>query len=148
MTRLATPSGVDIDRKLTLNAIHALISGLAPEPVDVEVAAFGAGISFLKKNSAEASEIAALELKHVRFVACETAMHKANLSLDLDSGIEPFRRVSSRSFVGRNRDGPISRLVGSTNQGRCDGSSPPPAAHRLRSSAAYFGCGRIIPASQ
>jgi len=88
MTRLATPSGVDIDRKLTLNAIHALISGLAPEPVDVEVAAFGAGISFLKKDSAEASEISALELKHVRFVACETAMYKANLSLDLDSGIE------------------------------------------------------------
>jgi len=129
MTRLATPSGVDIDRKLTLNAIHALISGLAPEPVDVEVGAFGAGISFLKKDSAEASEISALELKHVRFAACETAMHKANLSLDLDSGIEPFRRVSSRSFVGRNRDGLISRLVGSANQGRCDGSSPPLAAH-------------------
>ena len=85
----ALSSGDDVDWKLTLNNIRNLMSGLAPESVEVEVVAFGPGISFLKKESAEASEIAALELKHVRFVACETAMHKANLSLvDLDSGVE------------------------------------------------------------
>lgn len=85
----ALSSGDAIDWKLTLNNIRNLTNGLAPESVEVEVVAFGPGISFLKRDAAEASEIAALEVKHVRFVACETAMHKANLQLtDLDAGVE------------------------------------------------------------
>lgn len=85
----ALSSGDESDWKLTLNNVRNLISGLAPDVVDVEVVAFGPGIAFLKSDVSEAADITGLEHKHVRFVACETAMHGAGLSrADLDPGVE------------------------------------------------------------
>lgn len=77
------------DWQLTLNNIRNLIAGMSPEPVDIEVVAYGPGIAFLKKDSADAAEIQKLESPHVRFVACGNAMRKQHLDLsDLVSGSE------------------------------------------------------------
>ena len=85
----AFSSSDEVDWKITLNNLRNLISGMAPETVDIEVVAFGPEISFLKKDTAEAPEIRDLESRHVHFVACGNAMQKQHLELsDLVGGTE------------------------------------------------------------
>ena len=62
------------DWELTLGNIRNLISGLKPDPVEVEVVAYAGGLSMVKVGSTAAVGIAALEEKGVRFVACQNAM--------------------------------------------------------------------------
>ena len=56
------------DWEMTINNIENLKKGLSPDPVDVEVVAFGPGIVFLKKDGPAASQITTLLSDHVRFV--------------------------------------------------------------------------------
>ena len=86
---LAISSPEEADWQLTLNNVRNLISGLAPEAVDIEIVAYGPGIAFLKKNGADAAEIQKLESPHVHFVACGNAMRKQHLEAsDLVPGTE------------------------------------------------------------
>lgn len=65
------------------------MSGIAPEPIDVEVVVYGPGIAFLKKDGSDAGEIQKLESAHLRFVACGNAIRKEHLELaDLIPGAE------------------------------------------------------------
>lgn len=85
----AMTSPNEADWQLTLNNMRNLISGMAPETVEIEVVAYGPGIAFLRKGSAEAAEIEKLESPHVRFVACANAMRKQQLEkTDLVAGSE------------------------------------------------------------
>ncbi len=82
-------SSEEADWQLTVNNIRNLISGMAPETVEIEVVAYGSGIAFLKKDGAEAAEIQKLESLHVHFVACGNAMRKQHLEVsDLVAGSE------------------------------------------------------------
>ena len=77
------------DWQLTLNNVRNLISGLAPEAVEIEIVAYGPGIAFLKKEGADAAEIQRLEAQHVHFVACGNAMKKQHLEAsDMVAGSE------------------------------------------------------------
>ncbi len=85
----ALTSPEEADWQLTLNNVRNLMSGLAPETVDVEIVAYGPGIAFLKKDGPEAGEIQKLESAHVHFVACANAMRKQHLEVaDLVAGSE------------------------------------------------------------
>jgi intracellular sulfur oxidation DsrE/DsrF family protein len=84
----AVTSGDEADWGLTLGNIRNLLKGLAPDAVEVEVVAFGPGLSLLKKGSAVDADIQALEAKHVRFVACENSMRMQHVTVaDLLVGV-------------------------------------------------------------
>ena len=85
----ALTSADEADWQLTLNNVRNLISGVAPETVDIEVVAYGPGIAFLKKDGPDAGDIQKLESSRVRFVACGNAMRKQHLeAADLVPGSE------------------------------------------------------------
>jgi intracellular sulfur oxidation DsrE/DsrF family protein len=85
----AMTSPDEADWQLTLNNIRNLISGMAPETVEIELVAYGPGIAFLKKDGVDAAEIQKLESSHVHFIACSNAMRKQHLEAsDLVSGSE------------------------------------------------------------
>src|SRR5258708_7486549 len=46
----AMTSPEEANWQLTLNNIRNLISGMAPDPVEIELVAYGPGIAFLKKD--------------------------------------------------------------------------------------------------
>jgi uncharacterized protein len=75
----AMTSPEEADWQLTLNNIRNLISGMAPDPVEIELVAYGPGIAFLKKDGTAAAEILKLESPHVHFIACGNAMRKQHL---------------------------------------------------------------------
>jgi intracellular sulfur oxidation DsrE/DsrF family protein len=78
------------DWALTIKNITALVDGLKPEPVEIEVLAYGPGIISLKKDSSMAADIRTLQSPHLRFVACHHAMLAHNLKLeDLAPGVTP-----------------------------------------------------------
>ena len=86
----ALTSPDEVDWKLMLGNIRNLMSGLAPDSVEVEVVAYGPGISFVQKGSSAESEINSLEEKHVHFVACENSMRMKHILVsDLVSGVKP-----------------------------------------------------------
>jgi len=86
----AVTSGDVIDWHMTLGNARNLIAGLKPEPVEVEIVAYSAGIMMIKGDSAVAADIAALQAQGVKFVACQNAMrfHKLELK-DLLPGVTP-----------------------------------------------------------
>jgi intracellular sulfur oxidation DsrE/DsrF family protein len=84
---VAVSSKNEADWSLALGNIRNLKKGLAPEPVEVEVVAFGPGIAMVKKDSPVAADIQALLQDGVVFVGCENAMRHSNLTkADLVSG--------------------------------------------------------------
>jgi intracellular sulfur oxidation DsrE/DsrF family protein len=76
----ALTSPDQMDWEMTIHNIHNLMKGLAPDNVEVEVVAYGPGISFLKKDSTAAADIAKLEEEHVHFMACGNAMRAMHLT--------------------------------------------------------------------
>lgn len=85
----ALTSSDEIDWRLTLSNIRNLVSGVTPEPIDVEVVVYGPGITFLKKDGPDAGEIQKLESSHLHIVACGNAMRKEHLeAADLVPGTE------------------------------------------------------------
>jgi intracellular sulfur oxidation DsrE/DsrF family protein len=70
----ALTSGDEADWHLTMGNIRNLLSGLAPDEVEIEVVAYGPGLTSVVKPSAANDEIQALMAKHVVFVACENSM--------------------------------------------------------------------------
>jgi len=86
----AVTSGDEVDWKLTLGNIRNLISGLKPDPVEVEVVAYSQGLNLVKATSSLATEIAALQAQGVKFVACQNSMRMQKVELkDLLAGVTP-----------------------------------------------------------
>ena len=85
----ALTSPEEADWQLTLNNVRNLITGMGPEPVEIEIVAYGLGIAFLKKDGPDAGDIQELESSHIHFVACGNAMKKQHLKAsDLVTGSE------------------------------------------------------------
>jgi intracellular sulfur oxidation DsrE/DsrF family protein len=76
----AVTSPDEADWQLTANTVRNLISGLGPEPVEIEIYAFSPGIAFLKKEGPDANEIAKLQSPHVFLVARGNTMQKQNIN--------------------------------------------------------------------
>jgi intracellular sulfur oxidation DsrE/DsrF family protein len=77
------------DWSMTTVNIRNLIAGLSPDETDVELVAYGPGISFLGNGSSATADIKALAAKHVRFVACQNAMRMKHMTAaDLIPGVE------------------------------------------------------------
>lgn len=57
----ALTSPDEADWQITLNNIRNLISGMAPETVEIGLVAYGPGIALLKKDGVDAAEIQKLE---------------------------------------------------------------------------------------
>jgi len=86
----ALTSGDEVDWKLMLGNIRNLLSGVAPDAIEVEVVSFGPGIAFIQKGSSVEAEITALQEKHVQFMACENSMRMRKLTIaDLVVGAHP-----------------------------------------------------------
>lgn len=82
-------SAEEADWKVMVNNIHSLLTGFAPDGVDIEVVAFGPGIAFLKSDVPELSDIKELEAAHVHFLACSNSMRAHHLTqADLVPGAE------------------------------------------------------------
>jgi intracellular sulfur oxidation DsrE/DsrF family protein len=83
-------SGDEADWKLTIGNIRNLLSGLKPDPVEVEVVAYSQGLNLVKQGSSMAAEVAELQKLNVRFVACQNSMRMQHVELkDLLAGVEP-----------------------------------------------------------
>jgi intracellular sulfur oxidation DsrE/DsrF family protein len=86
----AVTSGDEADWNLSLGNIRNLLAGLKPDPVEVEVVAFGGGIVLVKGDSSVAADIAKLQADGVKFVACQNSMRARHLELkDLLPGVTP-----------------------------------------------------------
>jgi intracellular sulfur oxidation DsrE/DsrF family protein len=86
----AVTSGDEADWNLSLGNIRNLLAGLKPDPVEVEVVAFGGGIVLVKSDSSVAADIAKLQADGVKFVACQNSMRARHLELkDLLPGVTP-----------------------------------------------------------
>ncbi len=84
----ALSSGDEADWHMTMANIGNLLKGLAPDEVEIEVVAFGPGVTAVVKASAADAEIQALIAKHVVFVACENAMRLRKVTkADLLEGV-------------------------------------------------------------
>jgi hypothetical protein len=70
----ALTSGDEADWRITIGNIGNLIKGLAPDEVEIEVVAYAQGLSLVKNGSSMAADVAGLQEKHVKFVACQNAM--------------------------------------------------------------------------
>jgi intracellular sulfur oxidation DsrE/DsrF family protein len=78
----AVTSPEEADWHLTMGNIRNLISGLAPDTVEVEVVSYGPGLHMVRKPSVVDEDIQALIAKHVKFVACENAMRAQKVTKD------------------------------------------------------------------
>ena len=76
----ALTSGEQADWVLTLGNIRNLIADLKPDTVEIELVAYGPGTAMVRRDSAVAGGIAALQSPHVRFVACENSMRVQGLT--------------------------------------------------------------------
>ncbi len=86
----AVTSDEEQDWHITMGNIRNLIEGLKPDPVEVEVVAYAGGIALVKNDSSAAADIAKLQEKGVKFVACQNAMRARHLELkDLLPGVTP-----------------------------------------------------------
>lgn len=84
----AVTSGDEADWRMTLGNTRNPIEGLKPD--SVEVVGYAQGLGLVKLDSVVAKEIAALQEKHVRFVACENSMRMQHVEVkDLLPGIQP-----------------------------------------------------------
>lgn len=84
----AVSSPDEADWQMALGNIRNLRAGLRPEPVQIEVVAFGGGIGFVKKGSAVEAEIKAAMAEDTVFLACENSMRHAKLTkADLIDGV-------------------------------------------------------------
>ncbi len=84
----AVTSGDEADWHLALGNIRNLLKGFPGETVDVEVIAFGPGLSMVRKPSTVDADIQALEADHVVFVACENSMRARGVTkADLVDGL-------------------------------------------------------------
>jgi intracellular sulfur oxidation DsrE/DsrF family protein len=64
------------------------LQGIKPEPAEVEVLAYGAGIPIMAKGAPTAAQMADLQKLGVHFVACENAMRAHNITkADLLPGV-------------------------------------------------------------
>src|SRR6058998_723704 len=70
----AVTSGDEKDWQMTVGNIRNLMEGLKPDATEVEVVAYSQGLNLVKQGSSLAAEIATLQEKHVRFVACQNSM--------------------------------------------------------------------------
>jgi len=75
----AVTSGDEADWKLALGNLRNLLTGI-PD-AEVEVVAFGPGITMLAKPSSVNDDIQALMKKNVKFNACENSMRGRNLKM-------------------------------------------------------------------
>jgi intracellular sulfur oxidation DsrE/DsrF family protein len=83
-------SAEQADWNLTLGNMRNLLTAFGTDPYEVELVAFGPGITILQNPSAVLAEIQALQEKHVHFKACQNSMKGRNLTLaDLVPGSEP-----------------------------------------------------------
>ena len=81
-------SSDEADWRITIGNINNLIKGLAPDDVEVEVVAYAQGLSLVKNGSSMAKEVAELQEKHVKFVACQNAMRMQHVEAkDLLPGV-------------------------------------------------------------
>jgi len=86
----ALTSGDIADWNLTLGNMRNLLAGFGTDPYEVELVAFGPGLSILKIGSSVAIDISALQAKHVTFMACENSMRMQKVTVaDLLPNIQP-----------------------------------------------------------
>lgn len=65
---------------MTIGALAHIVKKIGSPPAHLEVLAWGPGLRMLLKHSADSMEIAILEMRGVKFMACETSMYRLNIN--------------------------------------------------------------------
>lgn len=78
-----------IRQNLVINVANNLIKAYGPDNVDIEVVAFGPGISLLFANNHQAKRIQSLAAQGVRFSACENSLRHATKVLGHTPELNP-----------------------------------------------------------
>ncbi len=64
---------------MTLGAVAHIVHRVGIPPAQLEVLAWGPGLRMLLKNAPDAMEITILQMRGVRFVACQTSMRRLHI---------------------------------------------------------------------
>ena len=76
------------DWQMTLANMGNFIKAMPEGSTEVELVAYAGGLGFLRASSTAQPAIAALEAKHVRFLACENSLRLQHLTAaDLAAGV-------------------------------------------------------------
>jgi intracellular sulfur oxidation DsrE/DsrF family protein len=78
---LAITSGDKTDWEISIHNTNNLLKGFAPDPVEIEIVAFGPGIAVLKADSSVRADLDALQKKGVHLAACHNSMMGNHLTL-------------------------------------------------------------------
>ncbi|MBU2752078.1 MAG: DsrE family protein [Anaerolineaceae bacterium] len=65
---------------MTLGAVAHIVHKVGIPPARLEVLAWGPGLQMLLKNAPDAMEITILQMRGVRFVACQTSMRRLHIT--------------------------------------------------------------------
>ena len=77
----AITSGDKTDWEISMHNTGNLLKGFAPDPVEIEIVAFGPGINVLKADSSVRADLEALQKQGVILAACHNSMKGNNLTL-------------------------------------------------------------------
>ena len=77
----AITSGDKTDWEISMHNTSNLLKGFAPDPVEIEIVAFGPGINVLKADSSVRADLEALQKQGVHLAACHNSMKGNNLTL-------------------------------------------------------------------
>ena len=67
---------------MTLGAVAHIVKRVGIPPARLEVLAWGPGLQMLLKNAPDAMEVSILQMRGVRFVACQTSMRRLHIRTD------------------------------------------------------------------
>lgn len=77
----AITSGDKTDWEISMHNTGNLLKGFAPDPVEIEIVAFGPGINVLTADSSVRADLEALQKQGVHLAACHNSMKGNNLTL-------------------------------------------------------------------
>lgn len=88
-----------VRQNLVINVANNLIKAYGPGAVDIEVVAFGPGISLLFANNTQAKRIQSLAAQGVRFSACMNSLHHVTKKLGHEPKLNPAAKKVPAGIV-------------------------------------------------
>lgn len=88
-----------VRQNLVINVANNLIKAYGPDNVDIEIVAFGPGISLLFANNKQAERIQSLATQGVRFSACENSLAHVTKKLGHEPKLNPAAKKVPAGIV-------------------------------------------------
>ncbi len=88
-----------VRQNLVINVANNLIKAYGPDNVDIEIVAFGPGITLLFANNKQAERIQSLAAQGVRFSACENSLRHVTKKLGHEPKLNPAAKKVPAGIV-------------------------------------------------